>query len=252
MTPDHLLPIAITASQRACEQIMDVYNTGDFGTEAKDDKSPLTIADKRAHQAIVEVLEKTGLPILSEEGKSIPYGVRQNWEYFWLVDPLDGTKEFIKKNGEFTVNIALIHRSAPILGVVAIPVTNEIFYTSSSGVVLMRDGVKTLLSKRKSTDLIKEGIRVVASRSHMNDETQSFINKLKDPVMVSKGSSLKFLLIAEDKADVYPRFGPTMEWDTAAAHAIINAAGLKVFEQDKQTELQYNKPNLLNPNFLVN
>ena len=251
MTTDHLLPIAITASQRACEQIMDVYNTGDFGTEAKDDKSPLTIADKRAHQAIVEVLEKTGLPILSEEGKSIPYGVRQNWENFWLVDPLDGTKEFIKKNGEFTVNIALIHRSAPILGVVAIPVTNEIFHTSSSGVVLMRDGVKTLLSKRESTDLVKEGIRVVASRSHMNEETQSFINKLKNPVMVSRGSSLKFLLIAEDKADVYPRFGPTMEWDTAAAHAIINAAGLKVFEQDKQTELQYNKPNLLNPNFLV-
>ena len=116
----------------------------------------------------------------------------------------------------------------------------------------MRDGVKTLLSKRESTDLVKEGIRVVASRSHMNEETQSFINKLKNPVMVSRGSSLKFLLIAEDKADVYPRFGPTMEWDTAAAHAIINAAGLKVFEQDKQTELQYNKPNLLNPNFLVN
>jgi 3'(2'), 5'-bisphosphate nucleotidase len=246
------LPIAIDAASEACKEILDVYNSGDFQAEAKGDNSPLTLADKNAHHKIVALLSSTGLPILSEEGKSIPYEERKHWEYFWMVDPLDGTKEFIKRNGEFTVNIALIHNSVPILGVVAVPVTGEVFYGATDlGAWLKKDGRETKLTVRTTTDLKEQGLRVVASRSHMNDETQSFIDKLKDPMLVSKGSSLKFMLLAEGKADVYPRYAPTMEWDTAAAHAIVNQVGLKVFEYGKQTELVYNKQDLLNPYFLV-
>ena len=247
-----LLPIAVKAAEAACNEILEVYNSGDFQAEAKGDNSPLTLADKKAHHKIADMLKPTKLPILSEEGKAIPYEERKNWEYFWMVDPLDGTKEFIKRNGEFTVNIALIYKNTPVLGVVAVPVTGETFYAAAGhGAWMKKDGKEMPLLKRPPVSLDQPGLRVVASRSHMNEETQQFIDKLTSPTLVSKGSSLKFMLLAEGKADVYPRYAPTMEWDTAAAHAVVREAGAKVLQFQTSQELLYNKENLLNPFFLV-
>src|SRR5688500_2733365 len=246
-----LLQQALEAAALASHEIMNVYTSGDFQAEAKGDNSPLTAADKRAHEVIASTLQNSGLPILSEEGKLISFEDRKNWEYFWMVDPLDGTKEFLKRNGEFTVNIALIHKNAPVLGVVAAPVTGDVFYGFADSAFLKRKGVEKKLDRRERIDLQQQGVRVVASRSHMNEETQNFVNGLDNPSLINSGSSLKFMLIAEGAADVYPRFAPTMEWDTAAAHAIINAIGLKVLRQDSTEELGYNKETLLNPGFVV-
>lgn len=250
MNYSELLQIAIKASETASGEILDVHHSNDFQAESKEDKSPLTLADKRAHAAIVSILKETGLPILSEEGKTIPYEERKQWEYFWMVDPLDGTKEFLKRNGEFTVNIALIHNQKPILGVVAVPVSGDVFYAAEGKAFLKRSGQIIDLPKRNLVSLAQPGLRVVASRSHMSPETQDFISALKEPSLVSKGSSLKFMLLAEGLADVYPRFAPTMEWDTAAAHAIVNAVGISVKQKDSEQELAYNKEDLLNPHFL--
>jgi 3'(2'), 5'-bisphosphate nucleotidase len=247
-----LLPIAIQAAEKACVEILDVYHSGDFQVEAKGDQSPLTRADKKAHHAIVSALQSTNLPVLSEEGRSIPYGERKGWEYFWMVDPLDGTKEFLKRNGEFTVNIALIHANKPVLGVVAVPATGDVYFAAEGhGAFLKREKKETRLPNHPAADLSRPGLRVVASRSHMSDETQAFIDSLKQPALVSKGSSLKFMLLAEGLADVYPRYAPTMEWDTAAAHAVVKETGLKVLQHGRQEELVYNKEDLLNPYFLV-
>lgn len=252
MNLQSLLPTAILAAEEACKEIMEVYNSGDFQAEAKGDASPLTLADRRAHDKISQILQPTNLPVLSEEGRSIPYEERKKWEYFWMVDPLDGTKEFIKRNGEFTVNIAIIHHQRPVMGIVAVPVTGEIFYAAEGlGAFVKKEGTLKSLPRRRKPDLSKPGLRVVASRSHMTEETQAFIDKLISPVLVSKGSSLKFMLLAEGKADLYPRFAPTMEWDTAAAHAIVNEIGAKVWQDLTSVELTYNKENLLNPFFLV-
>lgn len=249
---NRLVRTAIEAAELANIAILKVYRSDDFQAEAKGDNSPLTLADKKAHHVISEILAPTNLPILSEEGKSIPYSERKDWEYFWMVDPLDGTKEFLKRNDEFTVNIALIHKGVPILGVVSVPVSGDTYYASKGeGTFLKRNGVTTQLPKRTPIDLTIPCLRVVASRSHMSDDTQAFVDNLKDPVLVSKGSSLKFTLLAEGNADVYPRYAPTMEWDTAAAHALVNEVGLKVYEHGRDTELLYNKENLLNPWFLV-
>lgn len=247
-----LLSLAIEAATQASHEILKVYHSGDFQAEAKGDKSPLTIADKKAHRTIVDLLQASNIPVLSEEGKAIPYETRKNWEYFWMVDPLDGTKEFIKRNDEFTVNIALIHRQSAVLGVVAVPVTGDVYYAAAGkGAYLRRDGKELKLAPRPPVDLSQGGLRVVASRSHMNPETQEFIDGLRDATLVSAGSSLKFMLLAEGKADVYPRYAPTMEWDTAAAHAIVLETGLKVMEHGSNRPLIYNKENLLNPYFLV-
>lgn len=249
---DTVLQLAIRAAEEASRDILEVYHSGDFQTEQKDDRSPLTLADKKAHRRIIDVLQPSGLPVLSEEGKDIPYQERRHWEYFWLVDPLDGTKEFIKRNGEFTVNIALIQKDVPVLGVVAVPATGELFFASDGRGAWMRTHSREVpLMKRSPVDLNRPGLRVVASRSHMNEETRSFIERLSDPVLVSKGSSLKFMLIATGQADIYPRFAPTMEWDTAAAHAIVKTAGYKVLQAETESEIVYNKENLLNPPFLV-
>jgi len=247
-----LLLLSIAAAEKASEEILKVYHSGDFQSEAKGDASPLTLADKRAHQCIIEILQSSGLPVLSEEGKSIPYEERKQWDYFWMVDPLDGTKEFIKRNDEFTVNIALINKGKPVLGVVAVPVTGDVYYsTEREGAFLKRAGKEIKLKHREPLDLKRSGLRVVASRSHMNEETKDFIDSLTNAELVTAGSSLKFMLLAEGKADVYPRYAPTMEWDTAAAHAIVQAVGLKVTEYGTGKELKYNKENLLNPYFLV-
>jgi 3'(2'), 5'-bisphosphate nucleotidase len=246
-----LLPLALTAAEKGTHEILSVYHTADFTVEAKADNSPLTLADKRAHHAIVDVLYQSRLPVLSEEGKSIPYEERKSWSRFWMVDPLDGTKEFIKRNGEFTVNIALIENGVPVLGVVGVPVTGDVYY-GAVGVGAFKKSGHTIqsLPVRSGLDLNASGLRVVASRSHLTADTQTFIDKLKSPELVSKGSSLKFMMLADGQADVYPRYAPTMEWDTAAAHAVVNQCGIKVLQSGSDQELHYNKENLLNPYFV--
>lgn len=246
-----LLKAAIHAAEIASGKILEVYNSADFEINLKDDNSPLTLADRKSHSAIEELLTETGIPILSEEGKGIPYEVRKDWPYFWLIDPLDGTKEFIKRNGEFTVNIALIEGQTPILGVVAVPVTGDVYYSSrGSGAFIKRLDFVSPISTRTPADLAKKGLRIVASRSHMNEDTERFIQKLDSPELISAGSSLKFMLLAMGNADVYPRFAPTMEWDTAAAHAVVNEVGLSVVHTESGKPLLYNKENLLNPYFM--
>lgn len=251
MKLNELLEIAKEAAIAAGSEILKIYESGDFSIEAKSDNSPLTLADKAAHLKIVSYLEKTGIPILSEEGRNIPYSERSKWDYFWMVDPLDGTKEFIKKNGEFTVNIALIHEGKSILGVIYPPVLNEMYW-GSEGQGAYKES-QTEIQKLNTTKkhLSESGVKIVASRSHMSQDTENYLSKFKNANVVSKGSSLKFLLVASGKADVYPRFAPTMEWDTAAAHAIVNEAGGKVVLEDGTTPLTYNKENLLNPSFIA-
>ncbi|MBV6644166.1 MAG: 3'(2'),5'-bisphosphate nucleotidase CysQ [Cyclobacteriaceae bacterium] len=242
-----LLETAKKAALSASKQILKIYNSGDFSIEAKADNSPLTLADKASHEAIVKILEGTNLPVLSEEGASIPFEERKDWEYFWMIDPLDGTKEFIKKNGEFTVNIALIHHQKPVLGVVNTPVLNEMHW-ATQGQGAFKDGSKIHVNTFDYQDI---DLRVVASRSHLNADTEEFLKALNRPYIVSKGSSLKLLMVAEGRADLYPRYAPTMEWDTAAAQIIVEEAGGKVLQRDSQDPVRYNKQDLLNPHFLV-
>ncbi len=262
-----LLETAICASLEAGKDIMKIYNTADFGIQIKNDNSPLTLADEKAHETIISYLSDTNIPILSEEGSKEPYQSRKDWEYFWLVDPLDGTKEFIKQNNEFTVNIALIHNGVPVMGIIYVPVSNELYYASEqigtyktknipngcSNTILLD---KLILSSIKlPINNLKNTYTIVGSRSHMSDETVKYIEKLKqkhgDIEIISKGSSLKLCMVAEGRADIYPRFGPTMEWDTAAGHAIVLNAGFSVTKTDEITLLVYNKENLLNPWFIV-
>ena len=246
----NLLETAKSAALVAGEKILEVYNSDDFNVEAKKDDSPLTKADRLAHEAITEALKSTNLPILSEEGRDIAYDERKSWEYFWMVDPLDGTKEFIKRNGEFTVNIALIHEGRSILGVVYAPVLNRCFLAYKGGGATVEEGGWSKPVEVKQFSLADEGLKVVASRSHLNDDTKNFMSDLNQPEIVSMGSSLKFMVVAEGGAHLYPRFAPTMEWDTAAAQIVVEEAGGEVLQQETNTPVVYNKENLLNPYFL--
>lgn len=247
------LQIALEAAVKAGENIMEVYNSTELiNYEKKADDSPLTIADKKSHNTIIDFLKDTEIDIISEESKSIEYQERKNWEEYWLIDPLDGTKEFIKKNGEFTVNIALIKNNKPHLGVVYCPVKKILYWNDNDNKVFKREKEETReIKKRKPINENEEGLRVVVSRSHMSEETSEYVNKLTRPELISCGSSLKFLYIADNKADIYPRFGPTMEWDTAAAHSILNALEINVINLESGRELSYNKENLLNPYFII-
>jgi 3'(2'), 5'-bisphosphate nucleotidase len=241
----------VIIAKEAGNAIMQIYSQN-FDVEYKLDNSPLTLADKKANDIIENGLSQlpVNLPILSEEGKDIPYEERKYWEYFWLVDPLDGTKEFIKKNGEFTVNIALIHKDTPVLGVVYAPAL-DVCYWSKQGKGAFKDGQKLPLKTVDQRNIYK----VVASRSHMSDETQAFIDAIdtdKEKELISIGSSLKICLVAEGEADIYPRLGSTMEWDTAAAHAVVNAAGGNMYRKGQDIAIKYNtKVSLLNPFFVV-
>ncbi len=247
----HYQNLALSLAQQAGEAILEVYHSADFGVENKKDNSPLTLADQKAHQLIAKGLKDTPFPLLSEEGKHIDYIERKAWEYFWMVDPLDGTKEFIKKNGEFTVNIALIHQSRSVLGVVHAPVPNLTFYAAQDqGAFKIEEGKTTPLGNQ-SIQMIPTSFKIIASRSHMNPETTEFIAKYPQHELLSMGSSLKFTLIAEGKAHIYPRVAPTMEWDTAAAQIIVEEAGGLVWQFGTQQPLLYNKENLLNPHFVV-
>jgi len=236
---------------KAGDAIMVVYNSDDFNVELKNDDSPLTRADIAANEVIVAALTKLtpDIPILSEESAKAPYETRKEWTKFWLVDPLDGTKEFIKRNGEFTVNIALIEDGKPILGVVYAPVLKHT-YSGAEGLGAFKHEEDNQAKEIKVADHRNQKLKVVASRSHAGPDLQAFLDNLGDYDVISMGSSLKLCLVAEGKAHLYPRLGPTMEWDTAAAHAVVNAAGGQVTNLDKEP-LQYNKANLLNSYFMV-
>ncbi len=261
-----LLPVAISAAIKGGQKILDVYQSGTFNVQLKRDNTPITLADQLSHSTIKKNLDNTNLPFLSEEGKEIPYIERKKWDLFWLVDPLDGTKEFIGRNGEFTVNIALIRKKEPILGVIYVPVQKILYFgaenTGSFKVNIdelnlypddldgwVKYGAKLPVAKRTGS------LRIVGSRSHMNAETEALIEDMKKKYerveFVSIGSSLKLCMVAEGLADLYPRLGPTMEWDTAAGHAIAKYAGCSVTVHGKDNPLEYNKKNLLNPWFIV-
>jgi 3'(2'), 5'-bisphosphate nucleotidase len=261
---NNLVLTAIRASLKAGKEILKVYNS-EFEVETKSDNSPLTLADKNAHKVIVDLLKKLPYPILSEEGKHANYIERKKWNKLWIVDPLDGTKEFVKRNGEFTVNIALVEDNKPILGVIYIPV-EEILYFASTRIGAYKIRISVSEKIEMLEDLISVSDKlpiysnrsiftIVSSRSHLNTETINYIDRLKNKhgkiEVIAKGSSLKFCSIAEGTADEYPRFYPTIEWDTAAGHAILNATGYGIFNIDSNNEIYYNKENLLNPSFIV-
>lgn len=262
-----LLQIAINASIEAGFAIDRIYNDpeSDFEIERKSDNSPLTIADRKSNEVIMEYLSKTEFPVLSEEGRAISFEERAAWDTLWIVDPLDGTKEFIKKNGEFTVNVALVKNGTPILGVIYLPVKRTLYF-AAEGIGSFKTEVDPAnpdcsLEKRIQ-DAVKLPVdsngrryRVVASRSHCSAETLEFISEIEkthgEVETVSSGSSIKICMVAEGFADVYPRFAPTMEWDTAAGHAIAIYAGKQIFKHDQDSAIEYNKENLLNPWFIV-
>ncbi|MDX2189776.1 MAG: 3'(2'),5'-bisphosphate nucleotidase CysQ [Bacteroidota bacterium] len=243
MQPNIAIEDILEIASNAGQAIMHVYQRPDLFSEItiKSDHSPLTLADKASNEIIVPSLTKLypNIPIISEESKQIDYLVRENWESFWLVDPLDGTKEFIKRNGEFTVNIALIYKKQPVLGVIQVPINNVIYYAFENKSYKEENGyTKTIRVNHKSDNYVGIG-----SRSHPGTLEAEFLLKYHVSEMISAGSSLKFCYIAEGKADIYYREGPTMEWDTAAGQAIVLGAGGKV------EGISYNKPNMLNSSF---
>ncbi len=245
----------VAIAKEAGDAIMEIYNS-DFQVEYKDDKSPLTEADTRSNEIICKALHSLhpDIPLLSEENKEVPYEERKYWEYYWCIDPIDGTKEFIKKNGEFTVNIALIHRDTPVLGVVYAPALRDMYYAKKREGAF-KNGQKLPIEINNAPDI---SLKVVASKSHLSEETQVFIDEVakttKNIEQVSRGSSLKLVMVAEGTADIYPRLAPTMEWDTAAADAIVRETGKMTYqylESEKLKLLLYNKENLRNPWFIV-
>jgi 3'(2'), 5'-bisphosphate nucleotidase len=243
----------IDITLEAGKAILDIYDHEELFNvvDYKSDDSPLTLADKKSHEVISQKLKEIypEIPVLSEEGKSIPYEVRKGWNQFWLVDPLDGTKEFIKRNGEFTVNIALIKNNYPVMGVIHTPVTG-ITYCAQIGVGAFK------LENNKETPLHgpagkDNGLIAVRSRSHASPEENGIFTQYLVSDYISVGSSLKFCMVAEGKADLYYRHGPTMEWDTAAGQAIVEETGCKMINIDSNQRFSYNKQSLLNPGFIV-
>jgi 3'(2'), 5'-bisphosphate nucleotidase len=276
------LTVALVAAKKAGEAILEVYQ-GDIAIDYKEDDSPLTLADKRAHHIIMEYLSAAPLEhiaALSEEGKHIPFDQRGRWEYLWLVDPLDGTKEFIKRRGEFTVNIALIHQNRPVLGVVLVPVKGVVYFAAEGIgshklenmelIERLPHGIVRTVKEPLSLDAIVDSaqqlplqkfsesagnkLTIVGSRSHatpaLTDFVESMTQRYGDVDFAPAGSSLKFCLVAEGSADVYPRYGPTMEWDTAAGHCVVEQSGGVVLQIEENAPLQYNKKDLYNPYFI--
>ena len=267
---------AIQASIEAGNAILDVYHS-DFEVEYKTDSSPLTLADKQSHEVIVNHLDEFNIPILSEEGRDTPYEERKAWSRLWIVDPLDGTKEFVKHNGEFTVNIALVENGNPVLGVIFVP-DKETLYFAANGLGaykleknLPRDLFDSEITTAEKDGLLAEIIdraeqmpvirsplslyTIVGSRSHQTPELQAYVEEKRrefgEVEFIAAGSSQKFCVVAEGRADIYPRLGPTMEWDTAAGQAIAENAGGTVVHHETQKPLSYNKEDLYNPYFLV-
>ncbi|WP_457743508.1 3'(2'),5'-bisphosphate nucleotidase CysQ [Sulfurimonas sp.] len=244
------LEAVVAIAKEAGNAIMKIYEK-DFSVEYKEDDSPLTEADTKANEIICSALEALypNIPIMSEENKQTEYELRKNWEYYWCIDPIDGTKEFIKKNDEFTVNIALIHKNTPVLGVVYAPAIDEM-YKAKKGEGAFKNNQKLPLQTNETPE---KKLTVVASKSHLSQETQEFIDNLdaQEIEQISRGSSLKLCMVAEGVADIYPRLAPTMEWDTAAADAVVRESGKMTYEFQSKKPVQYNKKNLLNPWFVV-
>lgn len=268
------LQLACYAAQKASKAILTVYEGDDFEVEKKGDDSPLTKADRMAHNEIVAVLEQMDIPVLSEEGRDIPYEERKGWNQLWIVDPLDGTKEFVKRNGEFTVNIALIEDQKPVMGVVWVPVLEQVYVgvNGKGAFKLSAEMMGKLLEEKYSSDEVfmaalrtagaqelpgekPEVFTIVGSRSHMSEETETYMKEKESEhgeiAVISKGSSLKLCMVAEGSAHEYPRFAPTMEWDTAAGQAVCMSAGFEVVEYPSLKALVYNRQELLNGWFLV-
>ncbi|MBK8340238.1 MAG: 3'(2'),5'-bisphosphate nucleotidase CysQ [Flavobacteriales bacterium] len=255
---------AIQAALAAGREILAVYEVG-FTVHEKEDRSPLTEADRRAHTVIAHHLNATGMPLLSEEGRTIPAEERQAWQRYWLVDPLDGTKEFIKRNGEFTVNIALVQDSVAVLGALYVPVSDVLYFAWPGGGAWRQDvaathgGMSAYERAARSVRLpmphLRDTYTIVASRSHQSPETEVFIRQAEKQhgkvELTSMGSALKICLVAEGAADVYPRYAPTMEWDTAAGHAICVEAGRELFDVTTGAPMRYNKNELVNNWFIV-
>lgn len=264
-TPTSLLRLAIPAAIEAGKAIMEIYArpTDEWEVEHKSDDSPLTLADRTAHKIIMRHLSASEWPVLSEEGAHQPYAERSAWKQMWVVDPLDGTKEFIKRNGEFTVNIAYVEDGTPQAGVIYVPASRTLYF-GVTGFGAFKVGDVTVA--QSEVELIRAAQRlpmenadgrfvVVASRSHLSPETEQFIEQLRpahpDLTCISAGSSLKLCRVAEGSAQVYPRFAPTMEWDTAAGDAIVRASGGSVIDADSNLPLRYNKEDLHNPWFIA-
>ena len=259
-----LLVDAIEASIEAGREILEIYENT-FEVEYKKDNSPLTIADKKSHNIIMKALKETGIPVLSEEGKDLSFDERSSWNVLWIVDPLDGTKEFIKQNGEFTVNIGLVQNGSPVLGVIYVPVDETLYFSAQGFGAYRLDQAMHFKDADNAEDYMNKAVRLpekqerpftmVGSRSHMSDETADYFEGIREEYpeaeIISRGSSLKICMVAEGSADVYPRFAPTMEWDTCAGHAIALEAGFTVVRPDNNSPLLYNKENLLNPWFIV-
>lgn len=263
-----LLSEAVYAAQLAAVRILEVYRAGNFQVNLKSDSTPLTVADSEAHDIIRTALFRTRIPMLSEEGRYIHYEERRDWDYFWLVDPLDGTKEFIKINGEFTVNIALIEKNRPVIGVVLVPVSSTLYFAvSGRGTYKIQPfdlsgsreqcAFLTLSAQAQRLPLPDDSRRftVMHSRSHLSPETADYIEQLRerhpDLDIITKGSSLKICMVAEGKADLYPRINPTSEWDTAAGQAVAEFAGMEIVDMVSHKPLVYNKESLINPPFVV-
>ncbi|CAN5270984.1 3'(2'),5'-bisphosphate nucleotidase CysQ [soil metagenome] len=247
-----LLEPVLDIARRAGDEILAIYDT-EFEVDEKSDTSPLTAADLASHKTIKRGLEELSpeLPILSEESTAaIPFEKRSSWMTYWLVDPLDGTREFVKRNGEFTVNIALIHEHRPVLGVVHVPVMAINYFGSTDTGAFRQDAAE----EAKPIRVVPLGdgpVRVVGSRSHRGSSLEQFLDKLGPHELVPMGSSLKLCLVAEGAADIYPRLGPTSEWDTAAAQAVVEAAGGHVVDSNGKPMLYNAKADILNPHFLV-
>ena len=249
MQYSYLLPEALKIADIASQEVLRIYLT-DFKVDYKADESPITAADLASHRVIVEGLRELShdIPNLSEEGADIPWEERKHWRRFWLIDPIDGTKDFTQRTDEFTVNIALIEDGVPVLGVVTAPALKEAYWGAQGEGAFKRD--RTGAIRQISVAEPKDVVRVVASKNHLNEDTKAFIQKFESHELVQAGSSLKFCRIAEGQADIYPRLGPTCEWDTGAAHAVLNAAGGKV-ETLEGKPLVYGKEDVLNPFFVA-
>lgn len=260
-----LLIAAIQASIQAGRAILEVYNSDDFQVNLKSDNTPLTLADRLAHETIKKYLSKTHIPLLSEEGRNLLYDERKSWDLFWLVDPLDGTKEFIKRNGEFTVNIALVENSYPTIGVIYSPIFETLYFGHAKHGSFKKTGIKPepltatideLIATSERLPIVKSRNKFVitASRSHFTAETKDYINEISklhpDMEVIEQGSSIKMCLVAEGAADLYPRIAQTFEWDTAAGQAINEGAGMRVIDSTTGERLRYNKEELNNPWFI--
>ena len=259
----NLLNTAITAALEAGKAILEIYNSGEFDVEIKGDSSPLTKADIASHDVLMSFLKESSIPVLSEEGKAISYEERKDWKQLWIIDPIDGTKEFIKRNGEFTVNIALIENQKTLIGVIFVPATGDLYFsTKEMGsfkviVNLENFDVDSLILNGNKLPLLQKNntFTIVASRSHMSLETEIYVQEMRNKYgkvnLISKGSSLKLCMVAEGIANCYPRFAPTMEWDTAAGQAICEHAGFEVIDWVTKQKMLYNRKELLNNWFLV-